>query len=618
MRTRDPNRVSLMLLTGTLIACIACALVSGFIAPELVSSAYYGGAGPVLNRMITGQASHSLLFYIVSWNVLAWRMQLILLLTGFLVTLVARPEFQNTFWGPEPAISTSGPEDDTIAREVSADPFTLPFCENLASSVQSRVISVLFGLVLALTFLLRLVSLGTKSFSEDEIFSVLLAREHWAVFWDKVAHSEANMVLYYAILRLWTHLGQSEFAIRSLSVVFALAAAVALYSLGTRAFGKQVSLVGALLFGINGFQIEYSQDARSYSLLLLLVTLSSLLFLESVREGSRRNWTRYIVVSALAIYAHIFAVLVLFAHWVFLLFVNRGRPPWRRFLASTAAIGILALPMEWFVLFGHHGQLSWVPHTTLRRVYNLFAGLAGNPDHVSPSSYGKALLLCVYLIPVLVAILAFAKSHARSMSQNEMWYVGFFLTWLSVPIFLSLAISMRSPVFVNRFLIICLPPFILLAAYGVSRLHRAWLVVGLLCAIAGLTAPRLLAFYQFPAHDWKAASEYLLSNRKPGDAVVFCPGYYESRLTYYLEQEQARPAEIWGRQRRVLPPYSERCPAVQDLPFEYDRVWFISHDELPKAMALQKSSIETSLAAEFPRIEGKRFPDGLVVVLCQK
>ena len=187
----------------------------------------------------------------------------------------------------------------------------------------TREMALLFGAILPLALLLRLLFLGAKSLSEDEIYSVLIVRQHLPAFWKTVTHSEANMALYYVMLRFWIHLGQSEFAIRIFSVVPALATVVALYLLGTRAFGRKVGSLATLLLAINGFHVEYSQNARSYSLLVFLVALSSLFFLQSVREGSRKNWIRYVITSTLAIYAHLFAVLVLLAHGVFLLFVPR-------------------------------------------------------------------------------------------------------------------------------------------------------------------------------------------------------------------------------------------------------------------------------------------------------
>jgi mannosyltransferase len=621
LRARDTNRHSLVLMTVTVVACVGWALASRYIAPEIIRSAYDGSGWSALNTMITGQASHPLLSYLTSWNVFAWRMLIMLLLFGLFVVLVARPEIQNAFWGPEPVICVPGLGAKVVAQGVSADAVNLSSRENPAGFAHSWEMALLVGAILPLALLLRLPSLGVRSFSEDEIFSVLLARERLATFWDIVTHTEANMVLYYAILRFWIHLGQSEFAIRSLSVIFALAAVVALYSLGSRAFGRQVGILAALLLAINGFHIEYSQEARSYSLLVFLLTLSSLFFLQSVREGSRRNWIRYIVTSTLAIYAHLLAILVLSVYWVFLLFVPRSQAPWRRLVPSTAAIAVLALPMELFVLIRAHGQLSWVPKTTVRGVYDLFVCLVGNPDHIPIPAYGTALLLCVYLIPAVLAILALAKSGSWLMGHTESWHVAFFLAWVWYPILLILAISMRAPAFVNRFFIICLPPFIILVSYGFSRLRRVWLVVALLCVITGLTAPRLLTYYKWPATDWRAAAQYVLSNEKLGDAAVFCPGYFESRLTYYLEREQAKPARTLGPQLALLVSSSDGSfgPLLQDLSSQYDRVWFISREEGPKVVAVQKRLIEASLAVQYTGIrEEKRFSDGLVVVLYHK
>jgi mannosyltransferase len=634
-----PNRVSVILLAGTFFACVAWALASRYVAPEIIRSAYYGTGWPVLNKMIVTQASHPLSYYLNLWNEFAWHMLLVLMLSGLFVLLVAQPEFRNAFWGPEPVIPAPGPGAKATVRGMTADDVELSWREKLAGFAHSREMALLFGAILLLALLLRLLYLGANSFDEDEIFSVIFARVSLPSFLWTVTHREANMVLYYTILRFWINLGQSELAIRSFSVILALATVPVLYLMGTRAFGRRdVGSLGALLLAINGFHIEYSQQARSYALLLFLVTLSSLFFLQSVRQGSRRNWIRYIVTSTLAIYAHLFAVLVLVAHWVFLLFLPRRLAPWRRLVPSTAAIAFLALP-KFLVLFGDTGELSWVPRTTARSVYNLFACLAGKPDNISLLGYGPALLLFVYSIPVAISILALAKSRAWSMDHAETWHLAFFLTWLLVPILVVLAISLRKPVFYIRFLIICLPPFILLASHGFSRLRRAWLVVALLCVIAGLTAPGLLVHYKHPDQDWRGIAQYVLSNLKPGDAAVVIPTYCQSRVEYYLQRRAAKPAGSLGPKLTFLVPSSDSSfgPLLQGLA-QYDRVWLILRQSATRrkmlnrwpaeetfisvpigAAVAQERSIEASLAIEFPGThEEKRFSGELVVVLYHK
>ncbi len=246
LRARNPNRLSLILVAGTLFACVAWAFASRYIAPEVIRSVYYRTGWSVLNRMIVGQASHPLLSYLASWNAFAWRVLLILPLPGLFVLLIARPEFQNAFWGPEPVISTPGFGAKATAQRVTADPVKLSWREKLARFAHSRETALLFGVILPLALLLRLLFLGAKSLDEDEIFSVLLAHLHLPAFWLVITHHEGNMALYYAVLRFWIHLGQTEFVIRSLSVIPGLGTVLAVYWLGTRAFGAEVGSLGAL------------------------------------------------------------------------------------------------------------------------------------------------------------------------------------------------------------------------------------------------------------------------------------------------------------------------------------------------------------------------------------
>src|SRR5437879_7015586 len=76
---------------------------------------------------------------------------------------------------------------------------------------------------------LRLLYLDKKSFWLDEIISVSIAKLDGAGFRNIVMSWEANMALYYALLRLWWHIGQSEFAVRLLSVIPAIATVPLIY-----------------------------------------------------------------------------------------------------------------------------------------------------------------------------------------------------------------------------------------------------------------------------------------------------------------------------------------------------------------------------------------------------
>ena len=100
------------------------------------------------------------------------------------------------------------------------------------------------------------------------------------------------MSLYYLLLRIWLHFGQSEFFIRSLSVVIAAATIPAIYWLARLLYDRRVALIAAALLTVNAYSVRYAQEARSYALFLLLATLSSGFLIALLREPSRRHRDR--------------------------------------------------------------------------------------------------------------------------------------------------------------------------------------------------------------------------------------------------------------------------------------------------------------------------------------
>ena len=138
----------------------------------------------------------------------------------------------------------------------------------------------------------------------DEGVSVGIAGLDWYNFVRILWRREANMSLYYFSLRYWLHFGSSEFFVRSLSVLFAIASVPVTYLLGRRLFDSRVGLIAAALLAVNAYQVQYSQDARSYSLMVLLCLLSSLYFVKCMGKPTGSNRATYVFTSVLAVYAH--------------------------------------------------------------------------------------------------------------------------------------------------------------------------------------------------------------------------------------------------------------------------------------------------------------------------
>src|SRR3954464_10892001 len=139
------------------------------------------------------------------------------------------------------------------------------------------------AVVIVIAAVLRLIFLGARSFWADEIVSVKLATDNWGGFWFWVSSREANMALYYLLLRGWIKFGDSEAQVRLFSSLIGIVTVPVLYALAKQLYDERIAWVSALLAATNACLITFSQEARSYSLVILLVALSYYYFIRLLR-----------------------------------------------------------------------------------------------------------------------------------------------------------------------------------------------------------------------------------------------------------------------------------------------------------------------------------------------
>ena len=424
------------------------------------------------------------------------------------------------------------------------------------SAGASPILSASVGWLHWLTLLLLLVAgtavrflhLASKPFWFDECFSVEVARIGWSNFLRLLWWREANMSLYYLLLRMWLnvglhfglhfglhyglHYGQSELFIRSLSVVIAAATIPAIYWLARLLYDRRVALITAALFTFNAYNVRYAQEARSYALFLLLATLSSGFLIAFLREPARRNWLGYVLVSILAVYAHFYALL-LAAHWLALRRLGSDRHTAEKFGAPVSAqmrrawitIGLAVLPLLVFVAKTGAGPIRWIPRPGLRDVLEFYEHLAGSSNWVLPIVFAAACIAAV--IPVKKQL--FARDR-----DWETWRTQFLVIWLFFPVVLTVSLSFARPVFLGRYMIFCLPALLILVAAGVARVRKSWLLAAALTGILLLSSQGVFFVY---GHDFDnerdasgAATDFIVEHAQAGDAVVF--HIAETRIPY--------------------------------------------------------------------------------------
>jgi mannosyltransferase len=399
----------------------------------------------------------------------------------------------------------------------------------------------LIGSLTALGLITRLFFLAHKSFWLDEAASYFIASLSPADFRHALRSHELNMGLYYVLLRGWMHLGTSDWTLRLLSAIPAVATIPVIYLLGNRLFSRRVGVWAALLLTFSAGHVAYAQEARGYSLAILWMSLSSLFFVRALpfdppmpdRRPSAWNWVAYVLCSTATLYTHFFALLAIAAQWLSLLAWPRERWPLRRLVTAAFALAALALPAVWFALTKNTNQLDWIQKLNFNAVFKTLALLAGNPA-----------ALPVYLILWWKAIQAMrtrrtrpqprqAQQHPLSGTHGEAWPLAFVGAWLWMPFAIVFLASLHKPILHPRFLLISLPAAVLLAAAGMEELRPQRQQVALIVLVL-LSVGGLIYYYARAQEDWRGATAYVLQQAHPGDAVFVGPNYGSLGYAYYL------------------------------------------------------------------------------------
>ena len=159
------------------------------------------------------------------------------------------------------------------------------------------------------------------------------ARHPLAVLMRVLVQSPEHAPLYFVLARLWAGLfGDSVVAMRSLPVLFGLLGIPAMYVTGRSLFNqmkdaqaKMVAKTAAGLLAISPFFVAYSQEARPYSLWILLLLLTTQCLWRSLQTARWRWWIAYGTCLVLTMYTSLLTLLVVFGQGLAVLLWYRQR-----------------------------------------------------------------------------------------------------------------------------------------------------------------------------------------------------------------------------------------------------------------------------------------------------
>lgn len=385
-------------------------------------------------------------------------------------------------------------------------------------------------------------AITAKSFWYDEAISLKFARMAPDRLFATLTEREANGWLYYAALSVWRSLGDGEARIRFLSVLCAAATVPLLFLVGRRHIGSLAAALACVMFAFHPFVIEYAQEARMYTMAMLLVTAAALAWSHATETDRAGWWAVYVVLAIAGILTHFFCGFVVVGlGMTWLLGVV---PRTRNGFISQVAIVVVCLPVANFVASLGFGQIAWILPISDGGVVTVLGALGAGSLTLSWILFGGAL----------VAIPTRDPDKARRLAP--------LIAWMTTPIVGGIVISFYQSLLQDRYFIVSLPPLLLLASAGFVRIGsatgrergRAVMAAAGAVVVIALAVGPLIRWYDAPRWDWRAAADWVTRTAEPGDRITYIPISGRDPFVTYLARGQGQgPVEASVEELRAVP-----------------------------------------------------------------
>ena len=454
-------------------------------------------------------------------------------------------------------------------------------------------------LILFLAYALQVSTLTLQSLWFDEVMALKYTKGDLVKTIRTIVQPHHNGPLFYLLLFVWRQAaGDSDFAARFLSVIFAVLTAPLLFQWTRKLLTDRTAVTSVWLFVCSPFVFWFAQEAKMYALHMLVAVASSLALLEAFRKGGWWRWFVYAVLASTVLYSHLFgACLVAGQAAMALLLGWRRRKRLLAYVTAMFLLGLAHLPLiqyAWRAFRFYQPQDIWRGFVPLDHMFR---------DAVGYYFYRLPIELVSQSAFLLPAGLIFAGSLLLLFwlwPRPRRTDAGMVLIHAFVPMLVYYVVSFRIPVYWAKYLSAILPALLVLAAWGVEALARLWRPLGALVLVLGMLmlndVARDLADPAVQRNDWRFAANYVDMHEGANDLVFTFAHYTRHAFERYYRGESAvlgfggDPDDPW-------PVYQQRAE-------QYDRMWMVlSHDQ---AMAPGHQLHEVAAAA-FPVIT-EQFP----------
>jgi 4-amino-4-deoxy-L-arabinose transferase-like glycosyltransferase len=398
----------------------------------------------------------------------------------------------------------------------------------------------LLAAIVVLGAAIRFSTLDQQSFWLDEATTWGIVSHGLGHVLSTVPRTESTPPLYYVLAWLWAQLfGTGEVGLRSFSALCGTLTIPVMWAVGRRLASERIGLAAASLTAVNPLLFWYSQEARTYALLVLLSALSLLAFLRALEEPSRGRLVAWGASCALTILAHYFGAFVVVGEAVWLAWAlhRRGSLTAAGAVAGLAPIVVVGAALVPLVVRQNDGRASFISTASGSLPYRL--GQLVKQDILGDGQPHKALLLAIGVVLVVVALALLVTRATRRERDGALMMLAIGAGGVLLAFIVAAVVT---DYFDTRNLLATWPPLALVVAagFGGARAGR-WGAAGLagLVVLSLVCIANVIRDPDFQRDNWRGAVQAL--GTPTATRAIVADGAGAVTLSPYLHGVSAYP-----------------------------------------------------------------------------
>ena len=366
----------------------------------------------------------------------------------------------------------------------------------------------------------------------------------------------------------------SETGLRSFSAVAGSLSILPLYLIGRRKSFRNAVIIGTIACFLP-VQIYFSQEAKMYSFLVMLSSISFLGMLEyrdpRVLPSKRAGSLLMMVSNMMLVYTHYYSYLFVLAQLGYLVYLDAryggrlrigsaAKSSWTAWMPlATGTIWLLFLLSEGLLFEQTTGGGIGLSIWGILSIYPFLAG-----SYVSPGrpEYAVMVLASLFFLVTVIMGAIFREKARKGFPEGRPIAVTFLLGAPLAALALSLTVM---NIYGQRYFLVLSPVLFFLAGVQLaSRKLGKWRGILFYCVIVLSIMALPVQYYSTEKDDWRGAVSFIEDNLEEGDVVVPVPHWERRSIEYYgpdLEIE-------YGSDEAALDERSEG----------FDRIWLVIKD----------------------------------------